>query len=331
MKRIVSTRVAIERQARTERTVQEIVEVLKRHLASEWEATAIRYARAMMFNFNREMEQLEEKESADRLRNRLDSRLDPPMLGDLITIGGNYFQNGNTGLGEWSQLMIDDLGDWVKPHLRLVYDTLIECFVDAEAEERLDRESMNTSIKAWRPNISSGSHDLTVPYRGQQKMTRRLYEMILEGRLKELIDQDPERARIELTNSPEHNPDLYEIATIYGGPKDWPAQIMACGQMQMCLDLIDWTKEGETLYLPADELPTLDAITSQLPGEAPGHLASFHRNAAKQSTAQKPSLKSGCSGAKAEHLQGTEMAEHKQCLLGLLCLKGRVRRLRVLQ
>jgi hypothetical protein len=88
-------------------------------------------------------------------------------------------------------------------------------------------------MRAWRPSSEApGSSGLTVPYRGSQKMTRQLYESLLENRLRDLINQNPKEAYWILSGLPEHNPDLYEIAV--GSPQeDWPAQILACGQMQM--------------------------------------------------------------------------------------------------
>lgn len=95
-------------------------------------------------------------------------------------------------------------------------------------------------------------------------MTRDLYEIVLSRYLGELIDKDPKRAKLILTDDPEYLPDLYEIATVWGGPKDWPIQILMCDQMQMVLDEIDWSR-GRSLQLGPSQLPGLDALTSEIP------------------------------------------------------------------
>ena len=124
---------------------------------------------------------------------------------------------------------------------------------------------MSNSIKAWRPSLTDpGYVGLTVPYSGQKPMTRELYEVVLERRLQELIGQNPREAERILTSSPEHLPDLNEIAYLVN-PKGWATAILACGQMQMCLDRINFQK-GQSLTLEPSELPSLEQITEALPG-----------------------------------------------------------------
>jgi type I restriction enzyme R subunit len=48
--------------------------------------------------------------------------------------------------------------------------------------------------------------------------------------------------------------------------KDWPAQIMACDQMMMYFNQIDWNKTGQILHIHPSELPSLEEITEDLPG-----------------------------------------------------------------
>lgn len=128
------------------------------------------------------------------------------------------------------------------------------------------RVYMSSSIKAWRPSSTAPGHSgLTIPYSGPpDKMSRELYESLLQDRIRELITQDPKEAQRVLTSSVTHLPDLYQIAT-ESPEKDWPQQILACGQMQMCLDRIDWNAAGQSLTLPPNELPDLEAITEALP------------------------------------------------------------------
>jgi hypothetical protein len=221
-------------------------------------------AQSMVDSISHHQPLLAHTESADRLRHQSDSQFEPETLDDLIIVGGYHIQKGTTEFTEWSQAMIEDLGEWVKPHLNLLYDTIGEGLAEVEADEQpAEKENL---VKAWRPSsTASGSSGLTVPYNGRQEMTRNLYEMLMEDRLKELIDEDPKQARILFTNNPEHNPNLYEIAM--GNPsRHWPAQIMACDQMMIYLNQIDWSREGQTFHLLPSELPSLWEITETLPG-----------------------------------------------------------------
>ena len=124
---------------------------------------------------------------------------------------------------------------------------------------------MTNSVKVWRPDQSEPhSQVLTVPYSGSQRMTRSLYESLLESRLRELIDKNPKRAKEILTGTEEHNPDLYRVA-MDSEPRDWPPNIVACDQMQMLLNQINWNGEGRVLHLSPSELPDLEAIAAALP------------------------------------------------------------------
>lgn len=124
---------------------------------------------------------------------------------------------------------------------------------------------MNNSVRSWRPDLPNlhGSMGLTVPYSGSQPMSRDLYELSQEQRLKELISKSPDQAKKILTSSPDRLPDLYEIAT-QSDMADWPSRILACGQMQTLLDQINWSK-GTSLDLSPSELPSLEQITEALP------------------------------------------------------------------
>ena len=56
---------------------------------------------------------------------------------------------------------------------------------------------------AWRPLVEGCPEaGLTVPYSGNQPMTRVQYEWVLESRLRELIDKDRKRARVILDRLP---------------------------------------------------------------------------------------------------------------------------------
>jgi hypothetical protein len=125
------------------------------------------------------------------------------------------------------------------------------------------RTSIEILIRAWQPSRNGKQQEaLAVQFNGL-RMTRHQYEMQLEARFKELIDQDPQQAYRVLSNSEEHLPDLYEIAM--GAPsRDWPSLIMTCGQMQMLLNRIDWNK-GRSVTLGPEEMPSLEAMTEAIP------------------------------------------------------------------
>jgi hypothetical protein len=94
-------------------------------------------------------------------------------------------------------------------------------------------------------------------------MTRQLFEMLLEERLRKLIEKNPREAYNLLSDCPEENPDLYTIA-LYNAPKAWPVLIVVCDQIQTWLNRIDF-KKGQSLDLDPDELPSLNEITSTIP------------------------------------------------------------------
>jgi hypothetical protein len=128
------------------------------------------------------------------------------------------------------------------------------------------RISTANLVKVWRPsNQFLGSSALAVPYSGRQKMSREQFGRLLESRLEELIESNPKEAQRVLSNNPEHLPDLLEISYLVAR-KGWPAAILACGQMQMLLNQIDWSQDGQSLELPENELPSLEEVAEALPG-----------------------------------------------------------------
>ena len=95
-------------------------------------------------------------------------------------------------------------------------------------------------------------------------MTRVQYEWVLESRLRELIDKDRKRARVILTDSPDLYPDLYQVV-MDCEPDGWPTGIVACGQMQIRLNQVDWESGGQYRMLRLSELPSLEQITEAIP------------------------------------------------------------------
>lgn len=125
------------------------------------------------------------------------------------------------------------------------------------------RMSTDILIQAWQPSRNGRQQEaLAVRFNGS-RMTRYQYEILLEARFRELIDQDPRQAHRVLSNSEKHLPDLYEIAM--GAPsRDWPSLIMTCGQMLMLLNRIDWGRCG-SVTLSSEEMPSLEAMTEAIP------------------------------------------------------------------
>jgi hypothetical protein len=76
---------------------------------------------------------------------------------------------------------------------------------------------MSRLMKAWQPQGERLSHSrgLMVPFSGPpEQMSRELYQDLLRERFQQLINQNPKLAFNILTESVEHNPDLYELATL---------------------------------------------------------------------------------------------------------------------
>jgi len=54
----------------------------------------------------------------------LHSGVDPTIIGDMLKVGGYHFEGGVREFGKWSEKMINDLGENVKPYLQQVWDGL---------------------------------------------------------------------------------------------------------------------------------------------------------------------------------------------------------------
>lgn len=124
---------------------------------------------------------------------------------------------------------------------------------------------MSDSIKVWQPfSPHFGTSKFVVPRETEGPMTRWQYEVRLEARLTELIEADPREAKELLTDSPEHNPDLYAIGK-GTNPQEYPSQMLHCDQMQMLLNQIDWSDPGRSRNLDRSDLPSLEEIVETIP------------------------------------------------------------------
>ncbi len=121
---------------------------------------------------------------------------------------------------------------------------------------------MSDTVAVWQPS-SRGTllPGLAVPFSGLV-MRRQRYEALLQDRLQSLIEADPEQAKQVLTGSPDHNPNLYQVA-MSNPLRDWPVQMMMCDQMQIRLAAIDWHK-GSRASLPPNEMPGLEELVETL-------------------------------------------------------------------
>ena len=74
-------------------------------------------------------------------------------------------------------------------------------------------------MTVWTPFIDGRLvFGLAVPFLGTTSVNRQRYEDLLQDRLEDLMSADPKWAKDLLTVSPEHHPNLYDIA-LYNPPK----------------------------------------------------------------------------------------------------------------
>jgi hypothetical protein len=122
--------------------------------------------------------------------------------------------------------------------------------------------SANDAIQVWKPSVVQDAW--FVPWNGPVVVSREQYCLQFESRLRALIAQNQREAKDILTGSLEWNPDFYEIA-LYNPTKHWAALIVHCGQMQISLNQIDWSKPGKSQNLTKDDLPSLADICASVP------------------------------------------------------------------
>ena len=125
---------------------------------------------------------------------------------------------------------------------------------------------MTGSIQVWQPRsevFQTGAFVVSNPS-GQETMTRSQFQRRLEARLEEMVSENPQLATQLLTDSPEHNPDLYGIG-MRSQPREYPSLILQSDQMQMLLNKIDWQSPGLNLTLDKSDLPSLREIVERSP------------------------------------------------------------------
>lgn len=109
---------------------------------------------------------------------RLMSGIDPAQFADAAIIGAEYLAKDISALADWSKAMLEDLGDWVKPHLKSLYAQSQEVAKRLTDEAR--REEIGTALKG----------DIENP-KASRRAARSLAEMFIEAGVverEELID-----------------------------------------------------------------------------------------------------------------------------------------------
>lgn len=98
---------------------------------------------------------LDKRADAARVRlrqkmGRTSSGVDPTILADLAEIGASHIGHVGLDFAKWSARMIEDVGDWTKPHLQTVWESS-QKMIDAQAESmpqsKANKESVKRTVK----------------------------------------------------------------------------------------------------------------------------------------------------------------------------------------
>jgi len=90
--------------------------------------------------------------------NRLSAGIDPSVLPHLLTIAGYHLEAGSIKFAEWSSRMVNDVGDWVTPHLPELYKRALQSIYWRSRRPGLssDKAELLTNILADATNLSRG-------------------------------------------------------------------------------------------------------------------------------------------------------------------------------
>lgn len=77
----------------------------------------------------------------ERLGKQLGMGVDPEYLQDFFTIGAYHFEAGAREFAEWSRLMIEDLGEKIRPMLQGQFDTIRAYIEEVEVNETRKRDA----------------------------------------------------------------------------------------------------------------------------------------------------------------------------------------------
>ena len=89
---------------------------------------------------------------------RASSGVDPTLLLDVAEVGASHLAHQIVDFAEWSAKVIEDVGDWVKPHLEDVYkksNELLEGIKNAPETQKVVRERKQSGTKVVSDAIKS--------------------------------------------------------------------------------------------------------------------------------------------------------------------------------
>jgi hypothetical protein len=101
--------------------------------------------------------------AATRIREKLGGTniaADPTILADVAVLGAKYLRDGIRNRAEWGKKLVDEVGDWVKPHLDDLYD---------KAKELYNRYSVPQAERAYQTRLQK--QIATMHEEGQQLAT----------------------------------------------------------------------------------------------------------------------------------------------------------------
>lgn len=119
---------------------------------------------------------------------------------------------------------------------------------------------MNSTSKVWTPRSTMTEAQrsvLTVPYSGTEPMTQELHLSLLERKIAQMVQRNPQRAIEVMEMSQENAPELYALAQ-QALPSELPAILVRSDGMNRLLSLIDWKKEARKTGQPAAKPAPID-------------------------------------------------------------------------
>lgn len=131
-------------------------------------------------------------------------RLDPENLKDLIIIGGYHLEAGVREFGKWSESVIDDTDEVVKPYLDAVYQALMRYFGEKALRE--------PEAEATDEDLREGGSHARLMTTSDEDFDRR--EAAADRRTRAIIESVRREGQKHSSNSPtpptENSPDDIE-------------------------------------------------------------------------------------------------------------------------
>lgn len=88
---------------------------------------------------------------------RMSSGIDPTILADLAEIGASHIVHVGLDFAKWSDRMIKDLGDWVKPHLKDAFESskkVVDNMAEASTLKKDKAPAVKRTIKKTVPTAT---------------------------------------------------------------------------------------------------------------------------------------------------------------------------------